>query len=99
MMRAIPALAVLVALAAPAAAQPTVKHQVDGRFGVAYSDADGARTRAIAGAAYTLSVHQPFDNGWSLGLGITVDAGNFERRGPRYHPAPPSGLRFSAPGS
>ncbi|WP_209427244.1 hypothetical protein [Pararhodobacter sp. SW119] len=98
-MRAIPALAVLLALAAPAAAQPTVKHQLEGRFGVAYSDAGDARTRAVAGAEYTMSVHHPFDNGWALGLGISVDAGNFERRGPRYHPDPHPGLRFSAPGS
>ena len=100
-MRLAPALAALVLLAAPAAAQ-TVTHNFEGRFGVTYDSGarDGAgATRGVHDGQYTMTIRQPFDNGWYFGLSISVAAGNFGRRGPRYHRDLRPGLRFSAPGS
>jgi hypothetical protein len=86
-MRLVPALAALVLLVPPAAAQ-TVTHSFEGRFGVTYDSGarDGAgATRGVQDGQYTMTIRQPFDNGWYLGLSLSVAAGNFERRGPRQH--------------
>ena len=85
-MRLIPCLAALCLAAAPAAAQITVTHGFEGRFGVSYAEGTepgGSRTRPLAGGSYTMNVRHPFDNGLTFGFSIGIAAGNFETRGDR----------------
>ena len=98
-MRYAPALAAVALFAGPVAAQ-TVSHSVEGRFGVTYDSGQGTdATRSLQDGQYTMTVRQPFDNGWYFGFSLSIAAGNFERRGPRHHRDFQPGPRFSAPGS
>ena len=103
-MRPILATAILLAAtlgALPAAAQ-TVTHSVEGRFGVTYdsgAENGAAATRGIYDGRYTMTVRHPLDNGWSLGVAISVEAGNVQRRGPRAWRDLQPGLRLDRPGS
>ena len=99
-MRPLAALAALLLLAAPAAAQ-TVTHSVDGRFGVAYDGGARAGAGALRGihdTQYTMTIRRPFDNGWSVAASVAVGVGNVERRGPRVLREVQPGLRFDGPG-
>jgi hypothetical protein len=100
-MRPLPALAAVLLLAAPAAAQ-TVTHSTEGRFGVAYAeDARGgdSTARPVIDGQHTMSVRQPWDNGWYFGFSLSVGAGSFVQRGPRAHSDLQPGLRFEGSGS
>ena len=82
----VPAVAALMLFAAPAAAETTVVHSVEGRFGVSYvSDPNAPRggMQSLYEGRYTASFRHQADNGLQFRFDIGVVVGNIpsDRRG------------------
>lgn len=80
----------LLLIAAPlqAAADVTVTHQIEGRFGVSYATGPDGRSQAqpLYEGRYTTTFAHDFDNGLTFRFELGVALGNFDpdTRGPRY---------------
>lgn len=79
--------ALLLTAAVPAAAQVTVTHHIEGRFGVSYvSNPDGtSQSQPLYQGLYTTTFAQDFDNGVRFRFELGISTGNFDpdHRGPR----------------
>ncbi len=95
MMRPILTVLLFAATALPAAAEVTITHNVEGRFGVSYvSGGNGtSQTQPLYEGIYTTTFAHDFDNGMRFRFELGISAGNFDsdRRGPRStYPARPA---------